>query len=95
MLVSASNVKDIWNSIGDILKPERLAKPSIKIQKGDQLIEEKELHSRGYLVPLMNQILTGTNYEPPSDAPLAIIICPDWPEAQSIANISADLGKGM
>ena len=43
----------------------------------------------------MNQILTGTNYEPPSDAPLAIIICPDWPEAQSIANICADLGKGM
>ena len=59
--------------------------------------EEKELHSRvgGYLVPLMNQILTGKNYEPPSDAPLAIIICPDWPEAQSIANICADLGKGM
>ena len=39
-ITSASNVKDIWNSIGDILKPERLAKPSIKIQSGDKLIED-------------------------------------------------------
>ena len=39
-ITSASNVKDIWNSIGDILKPERLAKPSIKIQSGDELIED-------------------------------------------------------
>ena len=39
-ITSASSVKDIWNSIGDILKPERLAKPSIKIQIGDQLIED-------------------------------------------------------
>ena len=39
-ITSTSNVKDIWRSIGDILKPERLAKPSIKIQIGDQLIED-------------------------------------------------------
>ena len=39
-ITSTSNVKDIWKSIGDILKPERLAKPSIKIQIGDQLIED-------------------------------------------------------
>ena len=39
-ITSASNVKDIWNSISDILRPERLDKPSIKIQIGDQSIED-------------------------------------------------------
>ena len=68
-----------------------------KLKASKSKPEEKELHSRvgGYLVPLMNLILTGANYDPPSDAPLAIITCPDWPEAQSIANICANLGEGM
>ena len=39
-ITSASNGKDIWNSINDILKPERLAKHSIKIQTENQLIED-------------------------------------------------------
>ena len=39
-ITSASSGKDIWNSINDILKPERLAKPSIKIQTENQLIED-------------------------------------------------------
>ena len=41
-ITSASNVKDIWNSISDILRPERLDKPSIKIQNGVQLIEDPQ-----------------------------------------------------
>jgi hypothetical protein len=39
-ITSASSGKDIWNSINDILKPESLAKHSIKIQTEDQLIED-------------------------------------------------------
>jgi hypothetical protein len=39
-ITSASSGKDIWNSINDILKPESLAKPSLKIQNGDQVIED-------------------------------------------------------
>ena len=67
-----------------------------QIKREKKSPEDKELHSRvgGYLVPLVNQILTGTNYDAPSDAPLMIIICPDWPEAQSIANVGQDLGQG-
>ena len=41
-ITSASTVKDIWNSISDILRPERLAKPSIKIQNGVHLIEDPQ-----------------------------------------------------
>ena len=41
-ITSASTVKDIWNSISDILRPKRLAKPSIKIQNGVHLIEDPQ-----------------------------------------------------
>ena len=39
-ITSASSGKEIWNSINDILRPERLAKTSIKIQTVNQLIED-------------------------------------------------------
>ena len=41
-ITSASSGKDIWNSINDILRPERLAKTSIKIQTENQLIEDPQ-----------------------------------------------------
>jgi hypothetical protein len=39
-ITSASSVKDIWKRINDIVKPENLAKNSIKIQTEDKLIED-------------------------------------------------------
>jgi len=41
-ITSASSGKEIWNSINDILRPESLAKTSIKIQTENQLIEDSQ-----------------------------------------------------
>ena len=41
-ITSASSGKEIWNSINDILRPERLAKTSIKIQTENQVIEDPQ-----------------------------------------------------
>ena len=49
-ITSASNVKDIWNSINDILKPEKVAKNSIKIETNGKLIEDPLPQQRiGYM----------------------------------------------
>ena len=39
-ITTVSNVKQVWNSITDILKPEELSKPPLKIKIENQIIEE-------------------------------------------------------
>lgn len=53
------------------------------------------LHGRigGYLVPLVNQILTCQDYAPTSNPPLAIILVPDWQSAQDVSEITTELGS--
>ena len=47
-ITSASSGKEIWNSINDILRPERLANTSIKIQTENQLIEDSQQVADGF-----------------------------------------------
>ena len=49
-ITSASSGKEIWNSINDILRPERLAKTSIKIQTENQVIEDPQQISDAFSV---------------------------------------------
>ena len=53
------------------------------------------LHGRigGYLVPLVNQVLTCQDYAPTSNPPLAIILVPDWQSAQDVSEIATELGS--
>ena len=39
-ITSTSSVKSVWNSVNDILKPNKLAKTSIKIQTEDKMIDD-------------------------------------------------------
>ena len=48
----------------------------------------------GYLVPLVNQLLT-SEISGNSSSPLAVIICPDWEVAQIVANGCSELGKDL
>ena len=45
------------------------------------------------MVPLINQILTCKDYAPKSNAPLAIILCPEWESAQDVSEKCTDLGS--
>jgi superfamily II DNA/RNA helicase len=49
----------------------------------------------GFLIPLVNQILTGEKYSKPGDSPLAIIICPFWQTVQDLASLCNELGTGI
>ena len=55
----------------------------------------KPLHGRigGYLLPLVNEILTGQDYAARSDPPLAIILCPNWETAQDVSEQCATLAE--
>ena len=39
-ITKVSNVKEIWNSVNDILRPESLSKSTLKIESEDQIIED-------------------------------------------------------
>ena len=57
----------------------------------------KPLHGRlgGYLLPVINEILTGQDYAARSDPPLAIILCPNWETAQDVSELCATLAENI
>ena len=64
---------------------------------GGKLLEGEDIGSRlgSYLIPLINKILVGQTYPKPSHAPLAVILCPDWNIAETVAYQCYDLAKNM
>ena len=40
-ITSSNNIKEVWSSINDILRPERLSRSNLKIETEGQVIEEQ------------------------------------------------------
>lgn len=85
---------DLWGSFKNV---NSIVAIGGRDKLSNSIDKETELFSRvgGYLIPLINRLITGLDYSPGSSEPLVIIICPDWPIAQVMAELCSLLGRDI
>ena len=69
-ITQQSNVKEVWNSINDILKPENISKNTIKIETETELIEDPlklAEHFNNFFKEKVQKLAAGIRKNPKND----------------------------